>query len=213
MNGMGRYLLAVLSRTRVVIPECRCRESRGVRCSRFPIKTLGNDGIVSFRGIPNAAPTGVTFTAILPFLCLMVPTVAVKPVLSPVTHRRQDQVKPLTKELLNNKVPNFYCFEYKAQPQPGKRYWLRVSDVAWIERYPDGYESKFRVLGHGVVKDMQGTIVFQVSGSPAKTDTHGDGGLLAFIPDKGNAQMHHWYRNNERGDTDWHDLGPMLSVE
>jgi len=37
----------------------------------------------------------------------------------------QEQVTPLTKELLNTKVPHFYCFEYHAQPQPGKRYWLR----------------------------------------------------------------------------------------
>ena len=126
---------------------------------------------------------------------------------------RQERVAPLTKELLNSRVPHFYCFEYHAQPQPGKRYWLRVSNNKWIERYPDGYESVFRVLGHGVVKSTHGTIVYQVSGDEAKTDVVSNGGLLAFIPDKGSALMHHWYKNNNRGDTDWNDLGPMLSVE
>jgi hypothetical protein len=125
----------------------------------------------------------------------------------------QDQVKPLTKELLNTKVPNFYCFEYHAQPQPGKRYWLRISSTKWVERYPDGTETIFRVLGHGTVKDTLGTIVYQVNGDSSKTQTEGAGGLLAFIPDKGSSTMHHWYRNNDRGDTDWHDLGKMLSVE
>jgi len=153
------------------------------------------------------------YSALFPLALLLFPVMAAKPGAPSGLRTIQEQVKPLTKELLNSKIPNFYCFEYKAQPQPGKRYWLRVSDSKWIERYPDGYESAFRVLGHGVVKDMEGTIVFQVTGSPARTDTEGAGGLLAFIPDKGNHEMHHWYRNNERGDTDWHDLGKMLSVE
>jgi hypothetical protein len=125
----------------------------------------------------------------------------------------QDQVTPLTRQLLNTKVPNFYCFEYRAQPQPGKRYWLRISNTKWVERYPDGTETIFRVLGHGTVKDTLGTIVYQVTGDSSKTQTEGAGGLLAFIPDKGSSMMHHLYRNNDRGDTDWHDLGKMLSVE
>src|SRR5260221_330055 len=83
---------------------------------------------------------------------------------TPEVRPLQEQVTPLTKELLNTKVPHFYCFEYRAQPQPGKRYWLRVSNSKWIERYPDGSESIFRVLGHGTVKDMLGTIVFKVTG-------------------------------------------------
>src|SRR5437588_3470471 len=114
----------------------------------------------------------------------------------------QDRVAPLTRHLLNTKVPNFYCFDYKAQPQPGKRYWLRVSSSKWIERYPDGTESVFKVLGHGTVKDTLGTIVFKVSGDQSATETDNGGGLLAFIPDKGSSIMHHLYRNNERGDTD-----------
>ncbi len=124
-----------------------------------------------------------------------------------------EQVTPLTQEQLNTVVPHFYCFEYRFQPQPGKRYWLRVSKKKWIERYPDGMESAFIVLGHGTVKDFPGTLVVKVKRDSGKTGADNEGGLQAFIPDKGSSQMHHWYRNTGRGDTDWHDLGPMLSVE
>lgn len=127
--------------------------------------------------------------------------------------RRDLPITPLTKEQLNTKVPHFYCFEYEGEPQPGKRYWLRVSDSKWIERYPDGLESVFKVVGHGVVKDFPGTIVVKVEGDEAKTGANNAGGMQAFIPDKGNPQMHHWYRNSGRGDADWMDLGKMLSVE
>lgn len=124
-----------------------------------------------------------------------------------------EQITPLTREQLNTVVPHFYCFDYRFEPQPGKRYWLRVSDKRWIERYPDGMESAFRTLGHATVKDFPGTIVVKVNGDSGKTGADNKGGLQAFIPDKGSSQMHHWYRNTGRGDTDWHDLGPMLSVE
>ena len=130
-----------------------------------------------------------------------------------VAKRLQEQITPLTKEQLNTSVPNFYCFEYGANPQPGKRYWLRVSNTTWIERYPDGFESTFKVLGHSTVKDTAGTIVVKASGDKGKTGANNAGGLQAFIPDKGSELMHHWYRNTGRGDKDWNDLGPMLSVE
>ncbi len=124
-----------------------------------------------------------------------------------------ERILPLTKEQLISKVPQFYSFEYRAKPQPGKRYWLRVDDSTWIERYPDGLESTFKVLGHTTINDVEGTLVVKVAGSPQNTRTVNDGGLQAFIPDKGSATMHHLYRNIDRGDTEWNDLGPMLNVE
>lgn len=130
-----------------------------------------------------------------------------------VAKRLQEQITPLTKEQLNTKVPHFYCFEYGGSPQPGKRYWLRVSNTTWIERYPDGLESTFKVLGHTTVKDTAGTIVVKVTGNKNKTGADNAGGLQAFIPDKGSDHMHHWYRNTGRGDDDWHDLAKMLSIE
>jgi len=120
---------------------------------------------------------------------------------------------PLTKAQLVSKVPQYYSFDYDADPQPGKRYWLRVDNSTWIERYPDGFQSTFKVLGHARVNDTEGTIVVKVAGSPRRTGTDNKGGLQAFIPDKGSDVMHHWYRNIDRGDTEWNDLGPMLNVE
>src|SRR5437868_4770645 len=67
---------------------------------------------------------------------------------NPGAKKLPEGVTPLTKEQLQEKVPNFYVFEYNAEPQPGKRLWLRVSDETWIERYPDGTEAKFNVVGH-----------------------------------------------------------------
>lgn len=124
-----------------------------------------------------------------------------------------ERILPLTNEQLLTKVPQFYSFDYRAKPQPGKRYWLRVNSTTWIERYPDGTESTFKVIGHTNVRDTEGTMVVKVEGSRRRTGTDNQGGLQAFIPDKGSKVMHHWYRNIERGDTGWHDLGPMLNVE
>src|SRR4051812_39419765 len=75
-----------------------------------------------------------------------------------------EHLVPLTKQQLASKVPQFYSFDYDADPQPGKRYWLRVDDSTWIERYPDGFQSTFKVLGHATVNDTEGTIVVKVAG-------------------------------------------------
>jgi hypothetical protein len=88
-----------------------------------------------------------------------------------------------------------------------------VNNSTWIERYPDGLQSTFKVIGHTTVQNTEGTIVVKVSGDEDKTGTDNHGGLQAFIPDKGSEVMHHWYRNIDRGDTGWSDLGPMLGVE
>jgi hypothetical protein len=130
-------------------------------------------------------------------------------------HVAAERIVPLTKEQLISKMPHFYAFDYRGAPQPGKRYWLRVDNSTWIERYPDGLQHTFKIIGHTTVQNIEGTVVVRVNGV-------GDGnvaapeasrGLQAFIPDKGSALMHHWYRNMDRGDTGWRDLGPMLAVE
>ena len=123
------------------------------------------------------------------------------------------QVTPLTVLQLNTKLPYSYCFDYKANPDPGRRYWKRTSEKTWSETYPSGIKSTFKVLGHATVNGIEGTIVVKVSGTESLTGTDNQGGLQAFIPDKGSALMHHFYRNTGRGDTKWHDLGPMLNVQ
>jgi hypothetical protein len=138
---------------------------------------------------------------------------AASPLAARESVREADRLPLPAKEALTTKMPHFYCFEYEGEPQPGKRYWLRVNESIWIERYPDGLESKFKVVSHARINDTEGTMVVKISGDEARTFTDNDGGLQAFIPDKGSEVMHHWYRNTARGDEEWNDLGPMLSVE
>ena len=130
-----------------------------------------------------------------------------------VVKQLSEQATPLTQEQLNTKVPHFYCFDYHFDPQPGKRYWLRVSSTRWIERYPDGLETRFKILGHTTVKGAQGTLVVKVAGDTDKIASDNAGSLLAFIPDKGNEVMHHWFRHTRPADDDWHDLAKMQSIE
>lgn len=124
-----------------------------------------------------------------------------------------ERITPLTKEQILTKVPHFHCFNYGPKSSSEKRCWIRHNDSTWIERYSDGMESKFKVLGHATVKDTEGAIVLKISGDEGKTGAPNDGGLQAFIPDKGSKLMHHWYRNTARGDEDWNDLAEMNSVE
>ena len=98
-------------------------------------------------------------------------------------------VSRVTKEHLLKKMPNFFCFEYEGEPQPGRRLWLRVDDQHWIERYPDGLESKFKILGRMKIMGESGTVVVKIEGDPGKTNTPNDGTFHVFIPDKGNVEM------------------------
>ena len=98
-------------------------------------------------------------------------------------------VSEVTNEHLRTKMPNFFYFEYDAEPQPGKRLWLRVDDKHWVERYPDGLESKFKILGRMKITGESGTVVVKIEGDPGKTNTPNDGTFHVFIPDKGNVEM------------------------
>jgi hypothetical protein len=124
-----------------------------------------------------------------------------------------EKLTRISKQDLIERVPNFYYFDYTAQPLPGKRLWLRISRQKWIERYPNGLESTFVALGHATVNDVGGTIVAKTAGDEEVTGTPNDGRLQAFIPDRGGERMHHLYRNTEGGNTDWTDLGEMRSVQ
>jgi hypothetical protein len=130
------------------------------------------------------------------------------------TLKRQlpEKITPLTAEQLATKVPQSYEFGYAGYPQPGSRLWKHIDADTWHEVYPDGFISVFKVLGHTTLSDTEGTIVVKVSGDFAKTHTTNDGGLQAFIPDKGSKVMHHWYRNTSRGDTRWNDLAETKDV-
>jgi hypothetical protein len=116
-------------------------------------------------------------------------------------------VTEMTKEHLLSKVPNFFCFG----EDDGKRYWLRVDDKHFIERYPDGFESKFRILGTATVKEKKGIIAAKIAGDMEKTGTENDGSFQVFIPNKGQKEMRSMYRSGEDGE--WGELAELSSVE
>lgn len=144
---------------------------------------------------------GVTVAALLVGLCLANASGEPKS-----TDKLPEGISELKKEHLTSKVPNFFYFDYPYQPQPGKRLWLRVDDKHWIERYPDGFESKFKILGRARVRDENGTVVVKIAGDEEKTATVNDGGFQVFIPDKGNKVMAILFRDVSQGDAEWRDM-------
>ncbi len=104
-------------------------------------------------------------------------------------------IAKVTKDDLVKKMPNFFSFEYPYDPMPGKRLWLRIDNRTWVERYPDGSEAKFLILGRTTARKEAGTVVVKVAGDAQKTQTDNEGGFQIFIPDKGNKEMAILFRN------------------
>jgi hypothetical protein len=125
--------------------------------------------------------------------------------------RLPEDVTEITKEHLISKVPNFFCFDYPFEPQPGMRLWLRVDDKCFVERYPDGTESRFKILGHARAREMSGTVVVKIAGDPEKTHTDNEGGFQVFIPDKGNEEMAILFRHGSGGQSEWVDMSWSLN--
>jgi hypothetical protein len=105
------------------------------------------------------------------------------------TPKLPEGISAVTKEHLLSKVPNFFSFDYPYEPLPGKRLWLRVDDGHWLERYPDGTESKFKIMGRTTAHGEDGTVVVKIEGDPEKTGTDNSGRFQVFIPDKGNKEL------------------------
>lgn len=113
-------------------------------------------------------------------------------------------ISELTKEHLLSKVPNFFAYDYPYQPQPGKRLWLRVDDGHWLERYPDGKDSIFKIVGRTTARGQSGIVVVKIEGDPEKTRTDNSGRFQVFIPDKGNKEMAILFRLG--WEEDWKDM-------
>ena len=96
----------------------------------------------------------------------------------------------------NEAAPRSFTFDYKFEPV-GKRYWARVSDEEWIERYSTVEETRYKIVGKGVVDGVPGTLV-----------TRGNGNLFfVFIPNVGQALRFRW-----RHDGQWSSLARMYDV-
>jgi hypothetical protein len=115
-----------------------------------------------------------------------------------------ESVTPMTKELLATKVPNFFCFDYPFESHPGRRLWMRVDDRHFVERYPDGSDSRFKIVGHTTVRKMTGTIVAKLAGDPATTGTPNDESFQVFIPDKDGEELAILFREDPKAE--WRDM-------
>jgi hypothetical protein len=118
-----------------------------------------------------------------------------------------DQLRPVTKQELLTVVPNCFAVSY------GPSVWLRVDDQHWIERYKDGTESKYKVMGRTNARGGPGTVVAKIAGDPKKTGNDNDGRFQVFIPDKGATAVDVLFRHLGQEDSSWYSLSPMKSAE
>jgi hypothetical protein len=124
-----------------------------------------------------------------------------------------DGVTKVTADDLRSRVPNFFSFDYEFGPQAGKRLWLRINDQRWIERYPDGMETPFRMLGRARTGGVSGTIVVRLVGDRDGKGVEEDDRFQVFIPDRGDEPMRLFFRTVEDGPGDWTFLGEMKKAE
>ncbi len=109
-------------------------------------------------------------------------------------------IKPVAKEYLLTKVPNFFARGYRFETEPGKRVWIRVDEKTFVERFPSGKENRFTVLGRANMGEGEGIIV-----------PLADSRLQAFVPVKGGDPMRFYERATE--DEPWRFMGEMRKVK
>jgi hypothetical protein len=118
-----------------------------------------------------------------------------------------DQLPPVTKQELLTVVPN--CFTVSYWPSV----WLRIDDEHWLERYKDGTESKYKIVGRTKARGWPGTVVAKIGGDPKKTGNGNDGRFQVFIPDKRDTAVDVLFRHLGQDDNYWYSLSPMRSAE
>jgi len=149
-----------------------------------------------------------------PFVQLVACAAAVALLSSAALAQDQKKLPEVTKEHLASKVPNFFYFDYDFEPFRGKRLWLRIDDKHFIERYPDGHESKFKLVGRTKVDGNQGTVVAKIAGDDKEPAQPNDGNFQVFIPDRGSEKMKLLFRHLQIDGGQWNSLSfEMKKVE
>ena len=124
--------------------------------------------------------------------------------------QEKDKLAEVTKKELISKVPNFFYFGSDDDPD-SKRIWLRIDSKHFIERYPNGMESKFKILGRTKIEGVHGTVLAKIGGDEQQAGTPNDGSFQVFLPDRGSSSMQFRFRQNQ--DADWNELAEMKKVE
>ena len=111
-------------------------------------------------------------------------------------------------------APRHFWFVFEGGPAPGLRAWMKVREDTWVELFPDGTESRYKVLQRGNVLGRSGTILKKFAGDPDKTLTLNDGSFEAFVPDDGPGPLMICFRYFQNGHwSAWDPLEPIRIVE
>lgn len=107
-----------------------------------------------------------------------------------------------------------FWFYYPHVPSPGKRFWLQVDRNTWIERYANGFEGRFRLIGRLTVNGRKGSLLAKIQGNPALTKVQDDASFQVFVPDKGNRETDALFRNLIKDKwQSWGILGRMKIIK
>lgn len=101
-----------------------------------------------------------------------------------------------------------FWFDYPhPDPGPGRRYWLQMDDYTWIERYPDGTQTTFRITGPARVRNVAGIFLLEVQGDLKATQVQNNGSFQVFIPDKDSGSQEALFRHFRNGQ--WGNWGSL----
>jgi hypothetical protein len=116
--------------------------------------------------------------------------------------------------LAEPKIQRAFWLDYPHQPEPGRRYWLQIDNYTWIEQYPSGASTKFRIVGRAQVKGSDGSLLLEVQADPNKTGVQPDGSFQVFIPDKNSLGTDALFRHLIKGEwREWRTLGEMNVIK
>jgi hypothetical protein len=109
---------------------------------------------------------------------------------------------------------NNFWFNYRGQPDPGRRVWMRVSDLWWAELYPNGTVARYQQSGRALVNGTSGTTVRKAEGSTGQTLTANDGSFEVFVPDRTATNRILYFRHFEQNTwSSWRGLATVTPVE
>ena len=113
----------------------------------------------------------------------------------------------------DNSTRHFW-FDYRGEPDPGRRVWMRVQDDVWAELYPNGNISRYRRSGRVPINGEEGTTVQKFEGAPFETLTFNDGSFEVFIPDRTSTNRILGFRHRQNGEWGpWTGLARIIPIE
>jgi hypothetical protein len=116
--------------------------------------------------------------------------------------------------LAEPKILRAFWFDYPHEPEPGRRYWVQVDNNTWLEEYPSGQTTKFRIVGTTVAKGSAGSLLLEVQSDSGTTLVPSDGSFEVFIPDKSTNGTDALFRHLIQGQwREWHTLGEMNVIK